>query len=175
MKTPTAPSKHHRKRGFERASGLLDKRIRQVGETRGFAVSRLLTHWADIVGHETAQMAQPVKISYGRGGIGATLTVLTTGANAPMLQAGLPKIREAVNRCYGYSAISHIRITQTAATGFAEGKAVFLGPKETTPPTVDPMVKSEAAKTAGHIANKNLRTALEQLGTNVLTRAKSKR
>ena len=88
-------------------------------------MARLLTHWADVVGDEIARIAQPAEISYGRGGFGATLTVLTTASQAPMLQMELPRIRERVNACYGYNAIARIRITQTAATGFAEGRALF--------------------------------------------------
>ena len=64
-------------RGFESAAGLLKQRIRAAGETRGFAVSRLLTHWPEVVGADIAAMALPVKIGYGRDGLGATLTLLT--------------------------------------------------------------------------------------------------
>ena len=74
-------------------------------------------------------MSRPVKVSYAKGGFGATLTLLTTGAYAPMLQAELPKIRNRVNAVYGHNAISHIRITQTAPMGFSEGRAVFEAPK----------------------------------------------
>ena len=45
--TPSEPKR--RGRGFEPASGLLKDRIRAAGESRGFAVSRLLTHWAEVV------------------------------------------------------------------------------------------------------------------------------
>ena len=83
--TGKATRSPRRMRGFERASGLLSTRIREVGEKRGFAVSRLLTHWAEIVGADVAAVARPVNVSYGRS-IGATLTVLTTGAQAPMLE-----------------------------------------------------------------------------------------
>ena len=102
-----------RMRGFEAASGLLRDKIRSLGESRGFAVSRLLTHWAEVVGDEVAATARPVKIGYGKGGMGATLTLLTTGAVAPVLQMQLPAIREKVNACYGFNAISRIHITQT--------------------------------------------------------------
>ena len=102
MKKATSyASNHRRKRGFERTSGLLQKQIRKAGEKRGFAVSRLLTHWAEIVGEDTAKVAKPIKVSYGQGGFGATMTILTTGAQAPMLQADLPRIQDRVNACYG--------------------------------------------------------------------------
>jgi len=161
-----------RKRGFERTSGLLQGQIRRIGESRGFAVSRLLTHWAEIVGEETARVALPVKVSYSQGGFGATLTVLTTGSQAPMLQADLPRIRDKVNACYGYRAIARIRITQTAATGFAEGQVAFAPAPVHVPQTVDPEIVEHAKSTARAVRDSTLRTALEELGKNVLTRAK---
>ena len=59
-------------KGFKRTATLLGDRIRKAGESRGFAVSRVLTHWAEIVGSDLAQMCRPVEVSYGRGGFGAT-------------------------------------------------------------------------------------------------------
>ena len=49
-------------RGFEPAAGLLREPIRLAGETRGFAITRLLTQWAEIVGEDVARMARPVKM-----------------------------------------------------------------------------------------------------------------
>src|SRR6056297_2574392 len=72
-----------RKRGFERASNLVAGRVRTASETRGFAVSRLLTHWDDIIGADLCGMARPVDITYGKS-FGATLTLLIKGAEAPM-------------------------------------------------------------------------------------------
>jgi hypothetical protein len=159
-------------RGFKRTATVLSGQIRRAGESRGFAVSRLLTHWAEIAGPEIAAIARPVRIGYGRGGFGATLTVLTTGAQAPMLEMQKQRLREKVNAVYGYNAISRVHITQTAPTGFAEGQAVFAPqqPEAETPP--DPKVVAQAAKAAGPIENDDLRAALERLGRNVLSRPK---
>lgn len=160
-----------RRKGFERASKLVEGRVRSAGESRGFAVARLLTHWAEIVGPEIAGAARPVEISYGKGGFGATLSVLTTGAMAPILEMQKEAIREKVNACYGYSAIQRIRLTQTAATGFAEGQAVF----ETAPRPADrqePAVPDVAVKAASGVENEDLRKALERLGANVISRGK---
>jgi len=158
-------------RGFKRTASVLSTQIRRAGESRGFAVSRLLTHWAEIAGPGIADIARPVKIGYGRGGFGATLTVLTTGAQAPMLEMQKEKLREKVNAVYGYNAISRVHITQTAPTGFAEGQAVFRPepPRAETPP--DPAVVAKAAQTAGPIENDDLRAALERLGRNVLSKS----
>ncbi len=160
----------HRGRGFEKTSGLLQDRIRKVGESRGFAVSRLLVHWAEIVGEETARVALPVKISYSQGGFGATLTILTTGSHAPMLQADLPKIREKVNICYGYSAISRIRITQTASSGFAEGKIAFEPAPKAKVVKHDARVTDAAQMATKDVLDDPLRRALEELGENILTK-----
>ena len=158
-----------RKRGFERASTLASGRIRSASETRGFAVSRLLTHWAEVVGPDIARVARPVDVKYGQG-FGATLTLLTTGAEAPMLEMQKDAVRDRVNACYGYAAIQKVRITQTAATGFAEGRAVF-DPAPKQKPTVLP-VKPEAAEAARSVGDDTLRKALERLGTNVLSHTK---
>ena len=163
-----------RRRGFKRASSLMQGQIRRAGEQRGFAVSRLLTHWAEIVGEETARVARPVKVGYGKRGFGATLTVLTTGAQAPMLEMQKDQIRERVNACYGYAAIERIHFTQTAPTGFAEGQAVFAPARKPHAKAPDPATTQAARDAAAPVTDPGLREALEALGQNVLSRQKSK-
>jgi hypothetical protein len=158
-----------RSRGFLQTGGLVSKRIRRVGERRGFAETRLLTHWAEIVGQTVATIAQPVKVSYAREGFGATLTVLTDGARAPELQMMLPELKEKVNACYGYSAISRIRITQTGEVGFAEQAAVFTH-KSAAPKVLSASQKAELASSLAPVADDRLRTALENLAKNVLNK-----
>jgi len=145
-----------------------------VGESRGFTVSRLLTHWAEIVGEDTAARALPVKIGYGRSGVGATLTLLTTGANAPLLQMQTEKIREKVNGCYGYAAIAKVRITQTATTGFSEGQVQFA-PRPVKKPVkiVSTEIKDTARNVVVGVENKTLQDALALLGENILSKQKS--
>lgn len=161
-----------RERGFEPAGGLLREHIRIAGESRGFAVSRLLTHWAEVVGEEIAAMSRPVRIGYGKGSFGATLTLLTTGAQAPILQMRLPQIRDRVNACYGYNAISRVAITQTAPAGFAEAGAPFAH-RDPAPATPAPEVVTRASAAAGGVTDPGLRAALEALGQNVLSRGAS--
>ena len=157
-----------RRRGFEAASSLLAERVQKAAEGRGFAVSRLLTHWPEIAGDKLAGLTRPVRISHGRGSFGATLTLLTTGPVAPMVEMQLPQLRDRVNACYGYNAISRILITQTAATGFAEGQAAFApAPKKAAAkPTPEVCAKAQAA-TEG-LADAGLRAALEDLARNIL-------
>lgn len=160
-------------KGFRSASALLNGDIRRASESRGFAISRLLTHWEEIAGPDIAAISRPVEVSYNRGGMGATLSILTTGPNAPILEMQKQGLREKVNATYGYAAIARIRVTQTHATGFAEGQVSFdhrpSAPKAATP---DPEIRADAQQTARPIADDGLRAALELLGENVLSKSK---
>ncbi len=159
-------------RGFARAATLMQKSIRKASEDRGFAVTRLLTHWAEVVGDATAKIATPVDVSYGKGVMGATLTVLTTGAQAPMLEMQKEQIREKVNACYGYRAISRVRITQTAPTGFADGRVAFEYQSEKRKIPTQAM-QSQAEDLSSGIESDDLRRALASLGANVMNKNNS--
>lgn len=162
-----------RMRGFEPAFGLMKAPIRAASESRGFAVARLLTHWAEIVGEDMAASTRPVKVGYGREGFGATLTILVSGAVAPIIQMQKDSIRAKVNGIYGYNAISRINLTQTAPVGFAEGQAQF-STKPKSPPPTDPAIIARAQETAAPIQDQGLRSALELLAQNILKSRKSK-
>lgn len=158
---------------FTRAATLLQGQIRRTGESRGFAVTRLLTHWPEIAGEDVARIARPVDVSYGRQGMGATLSVLTTGAQAPMLEMQKERLRDKVNAVYGYNAIARIRITQTAPTGFAEGQADFShAPAKRAKPLPDPAITRNATAVAEGVGDEKLRAAIESLARNVLSKAK---
>lgn len=168
------PPRRTTTKGFKRTDSLLSGQIRKTSETRGFAQSRLLTHWAEIVGEATAAISRPVEVSYGRkDGMGATLTLLTTGANAPMLEMQKEQLRARVNSVYGYNAIARVRITQTAATGFAEGRVAFEHAPKATKPAPDPKVRQQAAEVAQPVADEGLRAALARLGENILNKSQS--
>ena len=160
----TSSTMQRRGRGFRAAASLVEGRVRKAGEAKGFAVMRLLTHWPEIVGVELAGLARPAKVSYGRG-FGATLTLLCSGPAAPMVQMQAPRIVERVNACYGYAAISRVKVTQTAPEGFAETQAPYRAP-----PRVDPTVERRAEEAARDVADPELRSALQALARNVLKR-----
>jgi hypothetical protein len=156
-------------RGFQPAFALVREPVRAVSESRGFAVSRLLTHWAEVVGPELAAATRPVKVSYGREGLGATLTLLVQGAMAPMVEMQKARIRDRVNGVYGYNAISRIFLTQTSAAGFAEGRTPF-SPAAPRDPGADPETAARAASAVAPITDEGLRSALELLARNILSR-----
>lgn len=165
------PSPTRRMRGFEPAAGLVKDPIRAVGEARGFAVARLLTGWPEIAGESVARVTRPVKVGYGRDGLGATLTLLVASAHAPMVQMDLPRLKDRVNAAYGYAAIARITLTQTAASGFAEGQAQFSHAAKAAPAEV--AISPEAAEVASTVQDPGLRSALEALAQNILNRRKT--
>lgn len=177
MATSDSNRGQRRMRGFEPAVGLMRARIRAAGEARGFAVSRLLTQWAEVVGEDIAALCRPVKVGYGRqrdaaDALGATLTVLAHGSAAPLVQMRLPVIRDRVNACYGYHAIARVQVTQTSGaiemSGLAEDAAAFrVGPRVTEPP---PEVEAAAGALTAEIADPDLRAALSGLARLVLSK-----
>lgn len=165
--TPTQPNPR-RRRGFERAVTLVGPELKTSAEKRGFAETKLLTHWTEIVGPDVADMAVPVRVKYGRG-FGGTLVLLTTGAKAPMLEMAREQIITRVNACYGYSAIKDVQVTQTAATGFAEGQVAFTASKPKPKPTPDPARLEKATEGLDQINDPVLRDALRKLAGNIVT------
>ncbi len=164
----TQNPENRRRRGFERASTLVKGQLRAPAEKRGFAEARLLTHWDEIVGAEIAGIALPLKITYGRG-FGGTLVLLTTGANAPILEMRGTEIVEQVNACYGYRAVSRVQVTQTAPTGFAEGKVAFQGAEPAKMSEPDPEHLARVTEGLKEIEDESLRSALERLARKVVT------
>ncbi|MDQ7262595.1 DciA family protein [Paracoccus sp. PS-1] len=164
-----------RMRGFEAAAQLVAQRVKAVGEGRGFAVARLLTHWQEVVGPELAAHTRPVRISHGKG-FGATLTLLVPGAHAPLVVMQLDQIRARVNACYGFNAVSRILLTQTAPVGFAEGEGGFAegqaefaaAPRRAAAP--DPQKIAQAEDIASGFDNPALSDAMRRLALNILSR-----
>ncbi len=168
--TPYQPPSR-RMRGFEPAGGLMARRIQKAGESRGFAITRLLTHWPEVAGADLAAVTRPVKVGFTREGLGATLTLLVAPAHAPMVEMKKERLRERVNAVYGYGAIARIHLTQTAATGFAEGQAAFNhAPRAAAPADSLPDPGPEAQAVADGVSDDGLRRALALLAQNVLTK-----
>lgn len=166
-------SPRRRRRGFEAASSLLAERVQKAAEGRGFAVARLLTHWPEIAGEKLATLTRPVRISHSRSGLGATLTLLTTGPVAPMVEMQLPQLRDRVNACYGYNAVQKIVLTQTAASGFAEGQAQFTpAPRRT--PVPDAVAEAQAREVAAQFDDPTLAEAMARLALNHANRKNRK-
>ena len=158
-----------RKNGFKKASVLLKKNIQQASESRGFAQSRVLTHWGEIVGEEISSVSIPTQVSYRTDGLGATLTILTSGSNGPILEMQKEFIRNKINAVYGYNAVHKIKITQSspvALIGKNEASKNIMPRKNKMSGKISPNLE----KIVNEIDDKNLRQGLEELAINVFTK-----
>ena len=158
--------------GFKRTSELLKRRINKASEGRGFAESRLLTHWSSFVGVGLAEKTYPVKISFASGGLGATLTILTTGPYALELEMLKHQIKDKVNAAYGYNAVARIKITQTAETGFEFAKVSGNTEEQDSNKNLTVVRNNlKASELVEGVENKELREALAELEEKVLTKS----
>lgn len=160
--------------GFKRTSVLLERRIKDASQNRGFAQSRILTHWTEIAGADIAAIAQPTKVSYASQGIGATLTLLARRGHGPELEMQKETLRTRINAVYGYNAITRIKISHTSAAGFAEAQTAFEPKPVAVAKKMDREIADKARKTVSQVESQDLREALEHLGQNVLTNSKAK-
>ena len=167
-----------RMRGFIAASSLVRAPVRKAAEGRGFAVAKLLTHWDEVAGPDLAPLCRPERITYGKGGLGATLRLLASGAAAPLVQMQLSALKERINALYGYSAIARITLTQSSATGgLAEAQSPFAHRSQganIVPPSPE---RLEQLRRIAHgitedVGDPNLRSALDQLAAQVLSRSR---
>ena len=158
-----------RKHGFKKASVFLNKNIQDASESRGFSQSRVLTHWSEIVGEEISSVSIPTKVSYKSDGLGATLTILTSGSSGPVLEMQKQFIKDKINAVYGYNAIHKIKITQSSPITLLrknENSESIISENKKINVEISPSLE----KAVSEIDNKNLRQALEELAINVFTK-----
>jgi len=177
---PDASRAAPRRFRFEPAGGLVSRQVRKAGESRGFAVARVLTHWAEVAGPDLARLCRPQRISYAKGGFGATLVVEAPGAAAPLVSMRLDALRERINAVYGYAAIARIQLVQggSAVTpGLADAQTPFRG----APLASDNLAAPSPARLAqaqavvdvltDGVADPGLKAALDKLALNFLGRS----
>ena len=158
-----------RKHGFNKASVFLNKNIQDASESRGFSQSRVLTHWSEIVGEEISSVSIPTKVSYKSDGLGATLTILTSGSSGPVLEMQKQFIKDKINAVYGYNAIHKIKITQSSPITLLrknENSESIISENKKINVEISPSLE----KAVSEIDDKNLRQALEELAINVFTK-----
>ena len=158
-----------RKHGFKKASVLLKRNIQIASESRGFSQSRVLTHWSEIVGEEISSVSIPTKVSYKSDGLGATLTILTSGSSGPVLEMQKQFIKDKINAVYGYNAIHKIKITQSSPITLLrknENSESIISENKKINVEISPSLE----KAVSEIDDKNLRQALEELAINVFTK-----
>ena len=82
---------------------------------RGFAISRIISHWHDIVG-SLSEWCRPAGINFPRGSRNnGTLKLQIVSGRGPQVQAMAQHIIDAVNASFGYRAIDRVTIVQSLA------------------------------------------------------------
>jgi hypothetical protein len=197
-----APPAARKARGFLHAAALSSEPIRTAFSRRGFAETRVLTDWPEVVGDALAPLCRPVKVTYAAGGFGATLVVLAEGARAPEVEMLGPRIIERVNAFYGYRAVSRFKVVQTASGmgagggagmgagegagmgasgGFFEDAALAprsrqsdrMGAPERRQGAVSEAEAQGVAAAVRPVASDSLRQALDRLGRNIISRRRA--
>ena len=144
-------------------SQLAGKTIADALAKQGFAQTGLVTHWAEIVGADIADHAEPMRMIWPRrvhedDPDPATLVLRVEGPVALEIQHMSGVIIDKVNRFFGWRAVGRIQIRQAP---LARRK-----PKEPPQPP-DPAVVARLAAGMSDIGDENLRGALARLGAAV--------
>lgn len=159
-----APSKDAAKR-YERPRGGQARAIAdlmpEIGRTAfrkfGFVQSSVLTRWPEIVGERHARVCQPEAIRFPPGEkTDGILQLLVVPAHAPIIQHVIPEIIERVNRFFGYSAVTKVKLRQGAV------KAPPAPVRQAAPPSLRP-VPVELGDSLRDIGDPELRAVLESL------------
>jgi hypothetical protein len=111
----------------------------------GFVQHSVVSRWSEIVGERYARVSVPESIRFPQGkreqGV---LSLVVSGAHAPMMQHIGPEIVERVNRFFGYPAVA----------------------KAAPPPSLKPVPESLGASLRG-IVDPELKAVLESLAAGV--------
>jgi hypothetical protein len=109
-------------KGFKKAASVLDSLTQKGFEKKGFSQSKLITSWTEIVGEQVSNVAKPLKITFPKSGLGATLEIEINGAFGPELALQLDILKEKINRVYGYTAVSRVTMKQSSVLGYNQDK-----------------------------------------------------
>jgi hypothetical protein len=143
----------------------LNKFIKELDARFGQGPGALQARWREIVGPDIARRTEPVKLVRPRNGGPAALEVRVAGAAAALIQHQGPEIIARVNLFLGTGAVDKLRIVQgpLRQTGAAEPKPV----RRKSPP-LDAAQEAELARSLETQPDGPLKTALTELGRNVL-------
>ena len=143
---------------MRRLSTMIEPMVAPSANERGFAISRLISHWHDIVG-DTAAWCRPTNIHFPRGSRdNGTLKLQIASGRGPQAQAMSAQIIDQVNAAFGYQAVGRITLVQN------------LPPSTPKTPPKKPATISDAPdiwtldEKLKHIKSPELRAALRRLG-----------
>ena len=100
---------------MRRLSTMIGPMVATSARERGFAISRIISHWNDIVG-SLSEWCRPTDIHFPRGSRNnGTLKIQIASGRGPQAQAMTKQIIDAVNASFGYRAVDRITIVQSLA------------------------------------------------------------
>ena len=100
---------------MRRLSTMIEPMVAPSARERGFAISRIISHWHDTVG-DLSEWCRPADIHFPRGSRNnGTLKLQIASGRGPQAQAMTQQIIDAVNASFGYQAIDRITIVQSLA------------------------------------------------------------
>ncbi len=98
---------------MRRLSTMIEPMVAPSARERGFAISRIISHWPDIVG-DLSDWCQPADIHFARGSRNnGNLKLRIVSGRGPQAQALTPQIINAVNATFGYRAVDRITLVQS--------------------------------------------------------------
>lgn len=156
-------------KGFTHAAAFVQGRFRTAAAKRGFASTRILTHWPEVAGAEIAAMSQPMAVRFDKAKHESVLTLLTVGAFAQQLSMSAPLILERVNAEFGFQAVDRVRVTQSWKGEKAKPAALQQpGARPTDPPQSADRLSAEIVD---QIEDAALRKSLSELGRTIAGRS----
>ena len=143
---------------MRRLSTMIEPLVAPSAQQRGFAISRLISHWHDIVG-DISGWCRPTDIRFPRGSRNnGILKLQIVSGHGPEAQAMIPQIISAVNATFGYEAVNRITLVQSLAParGFKEKRKLVAISEAKDIWALDEKLKN--------IESPELRAALRRLG-----------
>ncbi|MBO9622184.1 MAG: DUF721 domain-containing protein [Sphingomonas sp.] len=124
----------------------------------GFVQHSIVSRWSEIVGDRYARVSIPESIRFPQGKRAeGVLSLVVSGAHAPMMQHIAPEIVERVNRFFGYPAVARLAIRHGE---------VKRAERAAPPPSLKPVPESLGQSLRG-IADPELKAVLEALAAGV--------
>ena len=105
----------HRLNKMRQLSTMIEPMVAPSARARGFAISRIISHWHNTVG-DMSEWCRPADIHFPLGSRNnGTLKLQIASGRGPQAQAMTRQIIDAVNALFGYRAVDRITIVQSLA------------------------------------------------------------
>ena len=147
----------------KRLSDCVGSVAQQALQKKGFAETRIISQWKDIVGEAYARHSLPQKLSFVQGKRShGVLHIATHGSWALELQHLEPVILEKISLFFGYRAVDRLVIHQ--------GLAAIKTEKATAPLLPDPATEQALTHMLADIKDEALRESMATFGRHILTK-----